>query len=619
MDRLTNRSFLMRANRISFVLFALLLVFALAFAAGCGDDDDDNDAAPADDDASPGDDDDDVSPDDDDATPGDDDDDDDDDTSEYVVPPANNPKPEWPEWALQFWAWEDESTQESATALVDDYLANDFPLGAIIIDSPWETGYNTFDWNPDAFPDAQGMIDHIQDVDVRVMLWITANMNIDSPLYDEGFDNDYYVSEGRTYEWWKGYGSLIDYWNPEALAWWHGLMDNVLDMGIDGWKTDGSEFYVYLWLGVETADGHKSPQEYQHAYYRDFFEYTREVLGDDRLITARPVDSYGIPFWGPSFTPRDVSLAGWVGDQDPTWFGLSAAMTNMYFSGQRGYVNFGSDIGGYRSDDLRDPEVFVRWFQFGAMSPVMECGGGGDHRPWSYGNDVMEICLDYAKLHESLIPYLYSEGAHHYDEGLSLYRPLVKFNWHHMLGDNLLVAPVHTAGGTKQVEFPAGEWIDFFTGQVYQGPSSQSLTFALDRYPIFVRAGAILPLDLHEGGIFDGAIDALPPLTVSIYPGGTGDDFDIYAEHGTGAHLAYTADASGMDISLSATERRYAFRLHGVAKPTTVAAQPFGALTEVADLDALADAASGWTYLLDLQECWIKPGLADAGLIINVQ
>ena len=67
--------------------------------------------------------------------------------------PIPDPVPPWPAWALSHWVWEDESTQESATALVDDYLAHDIPVGAIIIDSPWETGYDTFAWDPVRFPD----------------------------------------------------------------------------------------------------------------------------------------------------------------------------------------------------------------------------------------------------------------------------------------------------------------------------------------------------------------------------------------------------------------------------------------------------------------------------------
>ena len=101
---------------------------------------------------------------------GDDHDDDDDEEQEeeqesptdengLINPPVVNSSPPWPEWVLRHWVWEDESTQESAVSLVADYLARDIPVGAIIIDSPWETGYNTFAFDPKLYPDPQQMID----------------------------------------------------------------------------------------------------------------------------------------------------------------------------------------------------------------------------------------------------------------------------------------------------------------------------------------------------------------------------------------------------------------------------------------------------------------------------
>src|SRR5688572_5675530 len=86
--------------------------------------------------------------------------------NEYVLPEA-----QWPEWVFSHWVWEDEGTAASATALVDDYLAHDIPVGAIIIDSPWETGYNTFEWDETLYPNAQAMIDNFHSKNVKVLMW----------------------------------------------------------------------------------------------------------------------------------------------------------------------------------------------------------------------------------------------------------------------------------------------------------------------------------------------------------------------------------------------------------------------------------------------------------------
>jgi hypothetical protein len=257
--------------------------------------------------------------------------------------PAEAP---WPEWAFHHWVWEDESTQESALALVHDYLDHDIPVGAIIIDSPWATGYSTFEWEPTLFPDPQAMIDELHDLDVRVFVWTVSGINVDeTELYETAANNDWFMktnadaTEPAVVSWWKGDGSLIDYWNEDAVDWWHGLIDNTLELGIDGWKTDGLDYYAIM-TPYSPAGGDVTRLEYSHAYYRDFHDYTRAQLGDDRILTARPCDNYGFGLGGDvvAFSPVDITWSGWVGDQDATFEGLVAALDNFYVSAEYGYV-----------------------------------------------------------------------------------------------------------------------------------------------------------------------------------------------------------------------------------------------------------------------------------------
>jgi len=595
-----------------------LCILILFILLGCGDADDDDtgygDTADDDDDNEAGDDDmgdDDHSQDDDDLT---------DDDDDWIVPPVINEPPPWPEWTLRHWVWEDESTQESATTLVEDYLANDIPLGAIIIDSPWETGYNTFIFDQNLFADPQGMIDHLHDLDVRVFLWITANVNVDSPNYDEGLANDYYINDGRTFEWWKGEGSYIDFYNPDALDWWHGQIDNVLNLGIDGWKCDGSEFALILWFQIRTFVGNITWKEYQETYYRDFFEYTRQRLGNDRIITARPVDSYGVPVPWPPFATTDVNFAGWVGDQDPTWSGMKAALHNMLASAHYGYVYVGSDIAAYRDDGIRDKEIFIRWAQLGALCSIMENGGAGEHRPWMYDQETLDIYRKYTKLHHALIPYLYSVGATSYQQGVSVMRPTDKWRYEYKLGGDLFVAAMVRSGDSREVKFPQGDWIDFWDGSKYAGGSTATVDVPLDSYPLFVRKGAIIPMDFREGGVFDDHSGNLPPLTVHVYrQSDEVETFDLYEEHGEGAQITIAmVVGETMTISLSATERPYAFRFMDVDLPGSVMMQPDRELAPASDLASLTGLETGWFYDNPNRELWIKPGDASSGIQIEI-
>ncbi|UCD84733.1 MAG: hypothetical protein JSU92_00665 [Deltaproteobacteria bacterium] len=419
----------------------------------------------------------------------------------------------WPEWAFHHWVWEDESTQESATALVDGYLERDIQVGAIIIDSPWETGYNTFEFDPDLYPDPQGMIDYFHSKGVRVFLWITSTINIDTELYSYAREMGYFMRKDEVteavVEWWKGDGGLIDFFNPEALTWWHGLVDKALALGIDGWKCDGTDYHALLGDALYSPGlGRRVERiEYSHAYYRDFFDYTREKLGEDRIITARPVDNYGTGLGGEdvSFAPREINWAGWVGDQDATFAGLKAALNNMLESSKLGYIAFGSDIGGYREEDSIPPEgrtkeLFIRWAQLGAFSPVMENGGGGEHRPWMFDTETTDIYRKFTEIHYALIPYLMEEGAKAFGKGNSLMTFIEDNEDRYLLGPDILVAPMLESGTSRTVKFPDdGDWVYLFDrSKVFTGGAEATLDIPLSEFPAFLRKGFSIEKELSS-------------------------------------------------------------------------------------------------------------------------
>lgn len=421
----------------------------------------------------------------------------------------------WPEWVFYHWVWEDESTQQSAQQLVDDYRAHDIPVGAIIIDSPWETGYNTFDWDSSLYPNPQGMVDYFHSKDVRVFIWITSAINIDAqPLYNEGASNNYFMtsslntSQPAVEEWWKGEGSLIDFWNPAALAWWKGLMDKTLDLGIDGWKTDGTDLMALTGNYSPGKGSTVTIDEYSDAYYRTFHDYTRQRLGNDRVNTSRPIDNYGNDIGGndgflgtlATFAPVDINWAGWVGDQDADFAGMTWALNNMYHSSEFGYLAFGSDVGGYRENSsfpphMRQKELFIRWAQLGAFSPIFENGGGGEHRPWMFDQQTEDIYRKLVKLrHGCMIPYLMESAATAYSNSESMMQFFNKTDYSYLLGPDIFVAPFLAEGTSIAVSFPAGSrWVYLYDEtKVYDGGTTVTLDVPYEEYPAFFKEGSSL-------------------------------------------------------------------------------------------------------------------------------
>ena len=441
---------------------------------------------------------------------------------------------EWPSWIFSHWIWEGEGTRQSAQQIMDDYLAQGIPVGAIIIDSPWETGYNTIVVDDSLYPGAQDMVDYFHAKNVKVLFWITGVINIDvQPLYDSIADLGYFMKANAAdtfpavVSWWKGDGSLIDFYNPDALAWWKGLMDNVLDLGIDGWKCDGTDYYA---LGAKYSPylgANVSRLNYSHTYYQLFHDYTRERLGNKRVNMTRPIDNYGqIDIGGDfvAFTPKEICFSCWVGDQDGDWGGMEDALNNMYYSDVYGYLAFGSDIGGYRSDEAlypglgRDKELFIRWAQLGALSPLMENGGGGEHRPWMFDEETNNIYRRFVKLHTSLMPYLMTESATAYTNSEALMQFFNKNDYSFMLGPDVFVAPILAAGGNVTVHFPAGDnWVYLFDSTVVKtGGSSEALNFALSEFPVYVREGSAYTI--NDPGLISSVASVEKEMEFSVYP-----------------------------------------------------------------------------------------------------
>lgn len=192
------------------------------------------------------------------------------------------------------------------------------------------------------------------------------------------------LNNGKLAKWWHGHGGFLDYYNPKAVAWWHSLMDKVLDIGIDGFKCDGTDPITFLLKPWPYSNYAKRPliyHDYGHKYYGDFYNYTKSK-NPDGLIMARPTDTLKTYFsW--NYSPKYVMFSGWVGDQDSSSDGLKKAMLNVVKSAWSGYLNFGFDIGGYRGQNI-SKNIFLRWVQVGALVPFMENGGNGKHQPWVF-------------------------------------------------------------------------------------------------------------------------------------------------------------------------------------------------------------------------------------------
>jgi hypothetical protein len=530
-------------------------------------------------------------------------------------PPYNEmlPPPIPPAWAFEPWVWEDDlNTGQAVMDLVQGYLEHDIPVGAIIIDSPWETNYNTFEFAPSLYPDAPELIDQLHDIDVKVLVWITSLINwssVDGPdtgpasTYQYAKDQGFFVENGQLYNWWKGWGSFIDYTHPDAVEWWHDQMDKAFAAGIDGWKVDAGnrKFPAF----ASCYSGTISKKEYSRLFYRDFFNYTQLVLGMQGLTFCKPYDENPDDS---TFVPVEYCPAGWVGDQKQTWGddGLLNALQNLFLAAEKGYIACGSDIGGFEGASSIPKNLFIRWAQLSALCPIMENGGHGEHRPWMYDQETTDIYRYFAKLHHQLVPYLYHEAQLANTANRSIMQTQSGI-WQYLLGNDLYVAAVYSDATSRSLQLPANDqWIDYWNDdRVYDGGHVLSdYSVPLSRYPLFIRKGAVIPMQVDDAETGHGGTGSSDSYTWICYPE-SGSHSILFWPQRTPVYLEYTLDADGITFLWQDHFKPAVLRIKYTQRPARVRIDGQD-ITFHQQWMTFDQSQSGWHYDNESRYLWIK-------------
>jgi alpha-D-xyloside xylohydrolase len=461
-----------------------------------------------------------------------------------------------PYWAFAPWKSRDYyRNQDDVYADIDRYRDLGLPASVILIDSPWSTNYNTYTFNSKQFADAPRMIRHLHDRGYKLVLWHTPWINRENkPPYEQGLaasipltqaenfaeadSRGYFLHrpDGSTYigSWWKGTGSLIDFTNVAARKWWQSQIARAIAAGADGFKNDDAEGnFVGDVRFASGEDVRNLRNRYAVDYNRAVAEVLAEQKGKDWILFQRSgtTGSHNLPLF-------------WAGDNDATFSpenGLPSVVTAGLNAGMSGISLWISDLGGYNKtarypgDDI----LFVRWTQYAALSPGMELMSGMNLGPWDYGEQALRIFRQYARLHMSLFPYRYAAAQESARNGLPMMRSLALMHQddpearaastEYYFGPDLLVAPILSPVTQRSVYLPEGDWIDYWSGTRVSGRQTIAVDAPLDRIPLWVRAGAIVPaipddvMTLTPAADYrDKSVKGLDDRRVyDIYPGST--------------------------------------------------------------------------------------------------
>lgn len=431
-----------------------------------------------------------------------------------------------PQWSLGFihskWGQDEKEVLEKVAL----YREKDIPVDVFALDFEWMDWGNEggeFKWNNLTFPSASSGVfkDTLTRQGITLMGIRKPRIHVEHPQGIYAKSQGYILAGtiGGDYISKKLCG-LIDYFNPAARQWY---WDSFIKQQVNPYET-----------GIV-------------AYWNDEVSYTKSLLGmnmqrsqydGQRAYNSKRVFSLNRNYFLGSIK---YAYGLWSGDINTSFKELTRQPKHMLSSIALGAAWWSMDVGGFwgQQDSSADSsELFIRWMQMGAFVPFYRthCIEGMNREPWSYGMLAEKVSTEFIRLRYTILPYLYSSFASLHFSGVPPIRPLV-FDYpedvmtHNesrawLVGGSIIVAPI-TENRLRSATFylPKGEWYDMWDGTIYQGQSIVTITKGLEKIPILIKAGAILPMRQYGRYTSDALVST--DRQFHIYPGGN-DTMHLY-------------------------------------------------------------------------------------------
>jgi len=479
-----------------------------------------------------------------------------------------------PDWSFGFWIsrW-GYRNREEVMAVARRMREERIPCDVIHIDPYWmryhEGHHGDFEWDESAFPDPKGMIDELKALGFKLSLWESPYVPLDSEMRVEGERRGFLMkTKAGAPALVHGFAkpsAAVDFTNPEAVDWFKAKNERLLKTGVAVMKTDFAEDLPGDAIAYDGTSAEQLHNLYPLLYQRAVFETTQAVHG------------YGL-IWGRSgYAGSQRYPVHWGGDPACTFEDMAASLRGALSWILSGAAFASFDMGGFfgipQLTDPPSPELYVRWSQMGLLfSHARAHGHTAPREPWAYGEPALSIFRRYAQLRYRLLPYLYA-AARRAPEGIPLARPLVydhpsdPTTYHvddeYVLGPDLLVAPMFKPHGSRDVYLPAGAWYDFWTDRRFDGGRWIHYDAELETLPLFVRAGAVLPMGPELQYANERNWD---PLSFDVYPGDPGATEMILADDHRLLRLTLTVERERILLEAGPLEYGMVVRIHRSAR-----------------------------------------------------
>jgi len=492
-----------------------------------------------------------------------------------------------PRWSLGYqqcrWSYE---SQDVVRKLAREFRDRNLPCDVIYLDIDYMNGYRVFTWSPKRFADPKGLVKDLMQDGFKTVTIIDPGVKYepeaDYEVFDEGLNNDYFVrkTDGQLFHGyvWPDKAVFPDFLRPEVRQWWGNWQKTLTDIGVAGIWNDMNEPALddrpfgdpgnKISFPLDAPQGPRD-ERVTHAETHNLYGLMMAQASCKGLEQLRPKER--------SFVLTRSGYAGiqcwsavWTGDNQSLWEHLEMSLPMLCNLGLSGVAFVGADIGGFAGNATA--ELFARWMQVGMLYPLMRGHSAlstAQHEPWVFGDKVEQICREYLELRYRLLPYLYTLFWEAANTGAPILRPLLyhfpddpetySLSDQVLLGSSLLAAPVYRPGVEyRAVYLPEGRWYDWWSGAAYDGPIHILADAPLERMPIYIRAGSIIPMAPVMQHTDERPLDQ---LTLWVWMG-TGE-FTLYEDDGrtfeykTGAYCttSYRVRTQGQQTLVEIGER----------------------------------------------------------------
>jgi alpha-glucosidase (family GH31 glycosyl hydrolase) len=441
-------------------------------------------------------------------------------------------------WWSRYWAYSDQEIEE----IIRGFHQNSTPLDVFVIDMDWHInqeqlekmgekdqsgqrlGWSGYTWNRLLFPDPQQFLGKLHADGLKTSLNLHPASGI-QPWEDA------YPAMARAMGIDPATKQYVPF-DPTNKRWATAYFDLVLHplekQGIDFWWLDWQQEPNTKLAGVNNT------------WWLNYLHFTDQQREGKRPLLFHRWGGLGNHRYQIGFSGDTISV--WDSLAFQPWFTATAANV--------GYAYWSHDIGGHMPGAV-DPELFTRWVQFGAFSPILRThttkNPESERRIWAYPEPYSAVLRSAFQLRYALQPYIYTEARKTYDTGVAFFRPLY-YDWpeeneaytskdEYLFGDQMLAAPVVTPAdkvsqlASEPVWLPKGDWVEWPTGKHFSGPTTVERSFSISETPVYVKAGAIVPMQPAMSYTGQKPVD---PLIVNVWPlaPGASSSYKVYADSG---------------------------------------------------------------------------------------